>query len=99
MTTPSTTPHRATPSQSFNRLGGAVPEELAGHPALHSLDLKANQLTALPAKWSQRTVLGAVQAPLGYLRVSSPLLAGPFPQGLSAYPNLTFVLLGGNQLR
>lgn len=76
-----------------------MPDSLAGHPSLHSLDLKANQLTALPAAWSQRTVLGAVSAPLGYLRVSSPQLAGPFPLGLSAYPNLTFVLLGGNQLR
>lgn len=63
----SSLPYPHTP-QSFNQLTGAVPEGLAGHPSLHSLDLKGNPLTALPPGWLQRNAVGGVRAPLGYLR-------------------------------
>ena len=84
---------------SFNKFGGALPDVLAQHRSLSSLDAKGNQLTSLPAAW-RNTARGVVAAPLSYLRVSSnPSLEGGFPLGLAAYRNLTFLLISENRLR
>jgi hypothetical protein len=81
-----------------NQLSGAVPDSLAGHPALTVLDLQSNALTSLPDAW-QGAAGQDVTAPLNDLRVSSNRLEGSFPAALAAYPNLTALLLDGNQLR
>lgn len=52
---------------SFNKLTGGIPAVLAGHPALHSLDLKGNQISGLPTKWLGAPADGEA-APLSYLR-------------------------------
>ncbi|KAI3435743.1 hypothetical protein D9Q98_001801 [Chlorella vulgaris] len=80
-----------------NQLSGAVPDSLAGHPALTVLDLQSNALTSLPDAW-QGAAGQDVTAPLNDLRVSSNRLEGSFPAALAAYPNLTALLLDGNQL-
>lgn len=97
-------PHFASPQLSsldlsFNKFTGAIPDALAQHPSLASLDLKGNQLSGWAAAW-QRRAGGPVAAPLKYLRISSnPSLEGGFPLGLAAYPKLVFLLISENRLR
>lgn len=75
-----------------------MPDSLAGHPALYSLNLHDNSLTSLPSKWQQPPTEGAT-APLNYLRASLNRLEGGFPLALATYPNLTYFLLSENRLR
>ncbi|KAL4423604.1 hypothetical protein ABPG77_004644, partial [Micractinium sp. CCAP 211/92] len=82
---------------TFNQLTGAVPEAYAGHPSLNVLDLKGNQLVALPQKWSEPPAVDET-SPLNYFRISFNRLEGGFPVALASYPNLNILSLNNNQL-
>ena len=94
-------PTASDPLPSPPDCAGAVPDNLAGHPTLYTLDLKGNQLTSLPAKWqeSPSDVLATGGPPLNYLSLSGNQLQGGYPAALAAYANLTFLYLQANKLR
>lgn len=51
-----------------NQLVGAIPDTLASHPNLTSLDVSNNQLDTLPAAWS--TVDGMKTSRLNILKLA-----------------------------
>ena len=48
---------------------GDIPEGLALHPALESMDLSDNNLTAMPQDWYSTNIASIQQAPLVNLRL------------------------------
>lgn len=56
---------------SQNAFSGALPDGLAAHPSLRTLELGDNQLSGLPARWGQAPG-AAVDMPLRYLRWGWP---------------------------
>lgn len=82
---------------SKNSLVGGVPNSIAVHPSLLSLDINSNNLSSLPGDWLTLHT-NPSKYPIQYIDLSNNQLQ-EFPNGLADYPYLQSLLLSNNQLQ